>query len=261
MLINKGCTMSSKLKGTVALVSGASSGIGHATARELARLDAVVVLVARRKERLDALVRDIERAGGKAFAIAVDITDRASAETTVQKTVDRFGRLDILVNNAGVMIIGPVLENVVEDWEQMIALNQRALLYMTKAALPHLRAAADDETRRVADIVNISSYAGRIASPNFAVYNMTKFGVNGFTEALRQELGASHIRVGVVEPGAVKTELNDNHKGAIRADIEAFFEALDAEDIADGVAYMVTRPRHAAIGELWIMPTEQALKV
>ena len=168
------------------------------------------------------------------------------------------------MNNAGVMNIGPVVENQIEDWEQMIALNQRALLYMTKAALPHLHETAQTDIRGVADIVNISSYAGRVASPNFAVYNMTKFGVNGFTEALRQELGASHIRVGVVEPGAVKTELNDQHKGAIRAEIAAFFasiEALEAEDIADGVAYMVTRPRRAAIGEMWIMPTEQARKV
>jgi NADP-dependent 3-hydroxy acid dehydrogenase YdfG len=254
--------MSSKLTGTVALVTGASSGIGHATARELARLGATVVLVARRKTRLEALAGDIMRDGGSAFAIALDITDRASAEGVVQQTVDRFGRLDILVNNAGVMIIGPVEENAVEDWDRMIDLNQRALLHITKAALPHLQAAAKG-TRGVADIVNISSYAGRVASPDFAVYNMTKFGVNGFTEALRQELGGSHIRVGVLEPGAVKTELNDHHQGAMRADIDAFFasmEALDAEDIADGVAYMVTRPRHAAIGELWIMPTEQARK-
>jgi NADP-dependent 3-hydroxy acid dehydrogenase YdfG len=255
--------MSLKLTGTVALVTGASSGIGNATARELAKLGAAVAVVARRSDRLDALVVDIERAGGKAFAIALDITGRASAEAAVQQTVDHFGRLDILVNNAGVMIIGPVLENDIEDWEQMIELNQRALLYITKAALPHLQSAAENASRRVADIVNISSYAGRVASPNFAVYNMTKFGVNGFSEALRQELASYHIRVGVLEPGAVKTELNDNHKGAIRSEIEAFFssiEALNAGDIADGVAYMVTRPRHAVIGELWIMPTEQALK-
>jgi NADP-dependent 3-hydroxy acid dehydrogenase YdfG len=256
--------MSLKLTGTVALVTGASSGIGRATAQTLAELGAIVALVARRKERLEALVNDIESGGGKAFAIASDITDRTSAEEAVRLTIESFGRLDILVNNAGVMNIGPVVENEIEDWEQMIALNQRALLYMTKAALPHLQAAAQTNIRRVADIVNISSYAGRVASPNFAVYNMTKFGVNGFTEALRQELGSNHIRVGVLEPGAVKTELNDQHKGAIRAEIEAFFasiEALDAEDIADGVAYMVTRPRHAAIGEMWIMPTEQAGKV
>jgi NADP-dependent 3-hydroxy acid dehydrogenase YdfG len=256
--------MSSKLTGTVALVTGASSGIGHATARALAELGAAVALVARRKDRLDALVGDIESVGGKALAIATDITDRASAEAAVRQTVDHFGRLDILVNNAGVMSIGPIAESEIEAWEQMIALNQRALLYMTKAALPHLQAAVEDGVRRVADIVNISSYAGRVASPNFAVYNMTKFGVNGFTEALRQELASCHVRVGVLEPGAVKTELNDNHRGAIRAEIDAFFEsiaALEAEDIADGVAYMVTRPRHAAIGELWIMPTEQTGKV
>lgn len=255
--------MTLKLKGTVALVTGASSGIGHATARALAQLGAVVVLVARRKDRLDALVGEIERAGGKAFAIALDITDRANAEAAIEQTIAQFGRLDILINNAGVMIIGPVVENEIEDWERMIDLNQRALLYMTKAALPHLQGAAKKETRGVADIVNISSYAGRVASPNFAVYNMTKFGVNGFTEALRQELGGSHVRVGVLEPGAVHTELNDNHQGAMRAEIDSFFasiEALDAEDIADGVTYMVTRPRHAAIGELWIMPTEQAQK-
>jgi NADP-dependent 3-hydroxy acid dehydrogenase YdfG len=256
--------MSLKLTGTVALVTGASSGIGHATARALARLGAAVAVVARRKARLDALVSDIEQAGGKALAIAIDITERAHAETAVRETVEHFGRLDILVNNAGVMILGPVAENEIDDWEKMIALNQLALLYVTKAALPHLQAAAQKEARRVADIVNISSYAGRVASPHFAVYNMTKFGVNGFTEALRQELGASHVRVGVIEPGAVKTELNDHHKGAVRADIDAFFasiEALDADDIADGVAYMVTRPRHAAISELWVMPTEQVHKV
>lgn len=256
--------MSLKLAGTVALVTGASSGIGHATARTLARLGAAVAVVARRKDRLDTLVSDIERAGGKAFAIATDITDRANAEAAVQQTVDHFGRLDILVNNAGVMILGPVVGSENAGWEQMIALNQQALLYMTKAALPHLQAAAENKTRRVADIVNISSYAGRVAMPSFAVYNMTKFGVNGFTEALRQEVASDHIRVGVLEPGAVKTELNDNHQGAIRTEIEAFFasiQALDSEDIADGVAYMVTRPRHAAIGELWIMPAEQAGKV
>lgn len=255
--------MSSKLLGTVALVTGASSGIGYATAHALAELGARVVVVARRKDRLDSLVSAIEQSGGTALAIACDITDRASAEAAVRQTVDCFGRLDLLINNAGVMIIGPVMENEVEDWERMISLNQQALLYMTKAALPHLKAAAQNGTRRVADIVNISSYAGRVASPDFAVYNMTKFGVNGFTEALRQELASSHVRVGVVEPGAVKTELNDHHKGAIRDDIEAFFagiEALDAEDIADGIAYMVTRPRHAAISELWIMPTEQGRK-
>ena len=252
--------MSSKLTGTVALVTGASSGIGHATARALAEQGAAVALVARRKDRLDALVTEIEQAGGTALAIAGDITERASAGAAVQAAVDHLGRLDILVNNAGLMLLGPVTGADVDEWERMIGVNQRGLLYMTHAALPHLRAAAEDAPRRVADIVNISSQAGREAWANYGVYNMTKFGVNGFTEALRQEVGPSHIRVGVLEPGAVKTELVSHNSGAIRTDINAFLaatETLDAEDIADGVAYMVTRPRHTAVGELWIMPTEQ----
>jgi NADP-dependent 3-hydroxy acid dehydrogenase YdfG len=252
--------MTSKLTNTVALVTGASSGIGHATVRALAAHGATVAVVARRKDRLDALVTEIEKAGGTALAIAGDVTDRVNAEAAVQATLDRFGRLDILVNNAGLMLLGPVTGADVDEWERMIAVNQRGLLYMTHAALPHLRAAAQDAPRRVADIVNISSIAGRKAWANYGVYNMTKFGVNGFTEALRQEVGPSHIRVGVLEPGAVKTELGSHNSAAMRTEIDAFFaaiEALDAADIADGVAYMVTRPRHTAVSELWIMPTDQ----
>jgi NADP-dependent 3-hydroxy acid dehydrogenase YdfG len=178
----------------------------------------------------------------------------------VQAAVEHFGRLDILVNNAGLMLLGPVTGADVDEWERMIDVNQRGLLYMTHAALPHLRAAAEDAPRRVADIVNISSIAGRKAWANYAVYSMTKFGVNGITESLRQELGPSHIRVGVLEPGAVKTELGSHNSAEVRTGIDAFFagiEPLEAEDIADGVAYMVTRPRHTAISELWIMPTDQ----
>jgi NADP-dependent 3-hydroxy acid dehydrogenase YdfG len=247
-----------RLTGTAALVTGASSGIGHATARALAAEGAAVALVARRKDRLDALVAQIEQAGGT--ALAADIAERRDAMAAVQATVERFGRLDILINNAGLMLLGPVTGADVDEWERMIAVNQRGLLYMTHAALPHLRAAAEDAPRRVADIVNISSIAGRTAWANYGVYSMTKFGVNGFTESLRQEVGPSHIRVGVLEPGAVKTELGSHNSAEVRTGIDAFFaaiEPLEAEDIADGVAYMVTRPHHAAISELWIMPTNQ----
>jgi NADP-dependent 3-hydroxy acid dehydrogenase YdfG len=252
--------VASRLTGTVALVTGASSGIGHATARALAAEGAAVALVARRRDRLDALVSDIAQAGGTALAIAADITVRTDAMAAVQATVEHFGRLDILVNNAGLMLLGPVTGADVDEWERMIAVNQRGLLYMTHAALRHLRAAAEDATRRVADIVNISSIAGRTAWANYGVYSMTKFGVNGFTESLRQEVGPSHIRVGVLEPGAVKTELGSHNSAEVRTGIDAFFaaiEPLEAEDIADGVAYMVTRPHHTAISELWIMPTNQ----
>ena len=251
----------SLLTGTVALVTGASSGIGRATARRLAEQGASVAVVARRKDRLDALVAEIEGAAGTAAAVETDITDRSQAEKAVQTVVERFGRLDILVNNAGLMLLGPVVGADMDDWERMIATNQKGLLYMTHAALPHLLAAAEDDPRKVADIVNISSIAGRVAWANYGVYNMTKFGVNGFTEALRQEITKKHVRVGVLEPGGVATELGSHNSGAMRDDIDAFYattETLLPEDIADGIAYMVTRPRHTSIGELWIMPTDQA---
>src|SRR5438046_1867580 len=178
--------MTSALNDTGAVVTGASSGIGEATAKALAELGASVAVVARRQDRLDALVTEIEAAGGTALAVVADIADRASAETAVQTVVERFGRLDILINNAGLMLLGPVVGADVTEWEHMIAVNQNGLLYMTNAAVPHLLTAAQDGTREVADIVTISSIAGRQAWANFAAYNMTKFGMNGFTEALRQ---------------------------------------------------------------------------
>ena len=158
--------MSTRLTGTVAIVTGASSGIGHATALELAGHGASVALVARRQDRLDALVAEIQQAGGSALAVPTDITDRAQTEAAVRTVVERLGRLDILVNNAGLMLLGPIHGADIEEWERMIAINQRGLLYMTHAALPHLLDAAQDRSvRGVADIVNISSIAGRQARP------------------------------------------------------------------------------------------------
>lgn len=253
--------MATTLTASVALVTGASSGIGAATARQLAEHGAAVALVARRRDRLDTLVTSIERLGGTALAVAADITDPAQAEAAVQQTVQRFGGLDILVNNAGLMLIGPVVGADAEEWERMIAINVNGLLHTTRAALPHLLQAAQEGPRRVADIVNISSTAGRLASNGFGVYNLTKFGVNGFSESLRQEVTQRHVRVGVVEPGAVATELGSHNTPEIRREILDPFnertEVLTPEDIADGVTYMVTRPRHTAIRELWILPTEQ----
>ncbi|MEV7108731.1 SDR family NAD(P)-dependent oxidoreductase [Streptomyces atroolivaceus] len=254
--------MASKLAGTVALVTGASSGIGTDTARQLAEQGATVALVARRKDRLETLADEIAEAGGTALAVEADITDRDQAEAAVRQTVERFGRLDILVNNAGLMLLGPVVGADPQEWERMIAVNVQGLLHTTHAALPHLLKAAEEGPRRVADIVNISSIAGRQAWANYGVYNLTKFGVNGFTESLRQELAGQHVRVGVLEPGAVDTELNSHNNETIHAEILDPFneqhERLVPADIADGITYMVTRPRHTAIAELWIMPTDQA---
>jgi NADP-dependent 3-hydroxy acid dehydrogenase YdfG len=255
--------MTVKLTGTVAIVTGASSGIGEATAKELAAHGATVAVVARRQDRLDTLVAEIEAAGGIAVAVATDITDRTQAEKAVQTVVERFGRLDILVNNAGLMLLGHVVDTDVEEWERMIAVNQRGLLYMTKASLPHLLEAAKDDLRGVADIVNISSIAGRQAWANFAAYNMTKFGVNGFTEALRQEVTKKQVRVGVLEPGAVATELVSQNNQKIQDDLaasdaEAIPVPLQPVDIAESIAFMVTRPARSSIAELWAMPTSQA---
>jgi NADP-dependent 3-hydroxy acid dehydrogenase YdfG len=253
--------MESKLAGTAALVTGASSGIGAATARLLADHGASVTLVARRQDRLEALAAEIAKAGGTALVVTADITDRPQAEAAVEQAVDRFGRLDTLVNNAGLMLLGPVAGADPEEWDRMIAINIQGLLSTTRAALPHLLQAAEQGPRRVADIVNISSIAGRVAWNGYGVYNLTKFGVNGFTESLRQEVTQRHLRVGVVEPGGVDTELGSHNKPEIRNEmIDPFYEqteVLAPDDIADGVAYMVTRPRHTTIGELWIMPTDQ----
>ncbi|GHH75128.1 SDR family NAD(P)-dependent oxidoreductase [Promicromonospora soli] len=175
--------------------------------------------------------------------------------------IDQFGRLDVLVNNAGLMLLGPIVGADVEEWERMLSINVQGLLYTTNAALPHLLKAAEDDPRQVADIVNISSIAGRVAWANYGVYNLTKFGVNGFTESLRQEVTKRRVRVGVLEPGGVATELGTHNSGAMREHIDAFVESteiLEAQDIADGIAFMVTRPRRASIAELWVMPTDQA---
>ena len=253
--------MASKLAGTAALITGASSGIGAATARRLAEDGASVALVARRRERLEALAAEIDQGGGSALVVEADITDRTQAEAAVQQTIGRFGRLEILVNNAGVMLLGPVVGADAEEWDRMIAVNVQGLLYTTRAALPHLLKAAETHPRRVADIVNISSIAGRVAWSGYGVYNLTKFGLNGFTESLRQEVTQRHVRVGVLEPGGVATELGSHNNPEVRKEmIDPFYEQTEVlvpEDVADGVAYMVTRPRHTAIGELWIMPTAQ----
>jgi len=253
--------MASQLAGTAALITGASSGIGAATARRLAADGASVALVARRRDRLEALAGEIDRAGGNALVVEANITDRTQAEAAVRQTIERFGRLDILVNNAGLMLLGPVVGADAAEWERMIAINVQGLLYTTRAALPHLLKAAEANPRLVADIVNISSIAGRVAWNGYGVYNLTKFGVNGFTESLRQEVTQRHVRVGVLEPGGVETELGSHNRPEIQKEmIDPFYEqteVLAPEDIADGVAYMVTRPRHTAIGELWIMPTAQ----
>jgi NADP-dependent 3-hydroxy acid dehydrogenase YdfG len=255
-----GDQMAEQLDGTVALVTGASSGIGEASARTLASLGASVALVARRGERLAALAREIEAEGASALAIQADVTDQDQAVAAVQRTVDELGRLDTVVNNAGVMLLGPLLDAPTEEWDRMIALNLSGLLYVAHAALAQLLAAAERPPRRVADLVNISSVAGRVARSGSGVYNLTKHGVGAFSESARQEFAARHLRVSLVEPGAVDTELATHVREQVREQMMRRFadiERLQAHDIADAIAYIVTRPRRVAVNELLIRPTEQ----
>jgi NADP-dependent 3-hydroxy acid dehydrogenase YdfG len=248
------------LTGTVALVTGASSGIGEATAKRLAAEGAAVAVAARRLDRLERLVEEIDDAGGRALAIESDVTDRAQAEALVERAVTELGRLDTVVNNAGVMLLGPALEAPIEEWERMVDLNVKGLLYVAKAALPHLLRYADEAPRMVTDLVNISSVAGRRARAGSAVYNATKHGVGAFAEALRQEVTERHLRVSLVEPGAVTTELASHNRPEVQEAMKSRFgdiERLEADDIADAISYIVTRPRHVAINEILVRPTEQ----
>jgi NADP-dependent 3-hydroxy acid dehydrogenase YdfG len=252
--------MAERLDGTVALVTGASSGIGEATARALAGRGASLALVARRGDRLERLAQELSGDGGKAVAIEADITQQPQAAGAVERAVAELGRLDTVVNNAGVMLNGPVVGAPLEEWDRMVDLNVSGLLYVAHSALPHLLDAAEQAPRRVADMVNLSSIAGRFANRGAGVYNLTKFGVNAFSESLRQELATRHVRISVVEPGVVKTELFGHQRPETQERYDKLFgelEKLDAGDIADAIEYIVTRPRHVAINEVMIRPTEQ----
>lgn len=252
--------MGESLKGSVALVTGSSSGIGEATAKALAGEGAAVALVARRKERLDALAEELGQAGGRALVVEADITDQDQAIGAVERAVTELGRLDIVVNNAGQMLLGPMADAPTEEWDRMIDINLKALLYVTHAAIPHLRAAAKDSPRGASDLVNISSVAGRKARAGMGVYNLTKYGVGAVSEALRQELTTEGIRTTIIEPGIVATELTDHIRDELRDGVKAAIgtiEPLTSEDVADAILWSVTRPRHVSINEVLIQPTEQ----
>ena len=252
--------MSNSLDGTVALITGASSGIGEATARALAARGAKVAVAARRLERLERLASEIGGEGHTALAIQSDLTEQEQAIAAVDRTVDELGRLDIVVNNAGVMLLGPIEDAPTEEWERMIDLNLKGLVYTTHAALPHLLSAAEDSERNCADVVNISSVAGRVARQGSGVYNLTKHGVGAFSESFRQEFADRRLRSTIVEPGAVATELTDHLRDEIREQARERFAGmhlLEADDIADAIAYAVTRPWHVCLNEILIRPTEQ----
>ncbi|HEV7460544.1 MAG TPA: SDR family NAD(P)-dependent oxidoreductase [Solirubrobacteraceae bacterium] len=248
--------MSGALDGKVAAVTGATSGIGQATAVALAGAGAKVALAGRREDRLTALAERIEGDGGRALAVPTDVGDEAQASAFVQRAHDELGGLDILINNAGVMLLGPVMGANTDEWREMINANCFGVLYCTHAALPLLAEAGGG------DILNVSSVAGRQASLGSAVYNMTKWGVNGFTEGLRQEALHAGIRVSVVEPGMVETELLDHNSNpmvleAAKKMREQVGTPLSADDIARLILFIVSQPEHVAVNEALIRPTRQ----
>jgi hypothetical protein len=243
------------LDGQVALITGASSGIGEATAEALAGEGASVALAARREDELRSLADRIESEGGETLVVPTDVTDEEQVREMVEETVEEFGRLDVLVNNAGVMLLERVAEADTDDWRRMVEVNLLGLMNATHAALPHLR------ERETAHVVNVSSVAGREAGETSSGYNATKFGVNGFTEALRQEETQNGVRTTLVEPGAVDTELQEHiPDDEVQERIEQWVEEMDAltsDDIARSVRYAVTQPDHVSVNELLIRPTQQ----
>lgn len=249
-----------KLDGTVALITGASSGIGAATAEALARSGATVALVARRTERIEELAAKIVAGGGRAVAVPADVTRESEARGCVERAVAEFGRLDTLVNNAGTMLLGPAVGAPLGEWQRMVELNLLGLMYCTHAALPVLLSAASSSPRQVADLVNVSSVAGRFPRSGSAGYNATKFGVTGFSEAIRQEVTKQHVRVSVLEPGAVSTELVSHNRAEVQERHAARFAditKMEASDIADTIEFIVTRPWYVSINEIVLRPTEQ----
>jgi NADP-dependent 3-hydroxy acid dehydrogenase YdfG len=247
--------MTHELKDRVALVTGASSGIGEATALMMADAGAKVAVAARRLDRLRDVAKKIRDRGAEAFVVEADFGVQAQAQRAVSETELKFGRLDILVNNAGVMYLEPVIEADLNRWRQMFEINVLGLIAATQAALPGMR------DRKDGHIVNIASTAGRIATPNGAAYCATKFGVVAFSESLRKEIYRDRIRVSVIEPGVVETELRDHigHEATQKAINEwaSSLRQLQADDVARAILYCVTQPPHVCINEILMRPTDQ----
>ena len=240
------------ITGHVVAITGASSGIGEATALAAARAGAAVALGARRVDRIEALAERINGEGGRAIAVAVDVTDPQQAHAFIDETRAQLGRLDVLVNNAGMMLLGSIEGADQDGWRRMIEVNLLGVLYATHAALPHMRAAGSGH------IVNLSSLAGRVPSAGYGVYSLTKAGVAAFSESLRQETLDGNIRVTIVEPGATDTELLSHNTDAVQQQTNDSLDGvalLQSEDIADAIVNALQQPSHVSINEVLVRPS------
>ena len=247
--------MSRNIEGKIVVITGASSGLGESTARHLAKLGATVVLGARRTNRLDAIVKDIQTAGGKALPVTVDVTKRAEVEGLVQKAIDTYGKIDVLVNNAGIMPIAPLALLKVDEWESMIDINIKGVLYGVAAALPHM------QKQKSGHFINIASVFGiKVFAPGGTVYCATKAAVRTLTEGLRMETHADKIRCTIISPGAVDSELKKSTSDEASSKmVNELYQALaiPAESVARAVAYAIEQPADVDINEIVIRPTAQ----
>ncbi|WP_329121726.1 SDR family oxidoreductase [Streptomyces sp. NBC_01465] len=248
------------LAGRTAVITGAASGMGAATAVLLAAQGANVALLARRADRLDELAAKIEANGGRAIAVTADVTDADSVDAAVARVHDAFGPADLLVNSAGVMLPNPVDNGRVDEWQRMIDTNVTGALRMIRAFVPDLLAAAAEG--RTADLVNISSIGAHVTFPNYAVYGATKAALTYLSESLRGELGPRDVRVTNIEPGLTDTELAGHIDNAdLSGQLDGMFDAigtLSSEEIADLIAYITSRPRHVNLRQVMVLPTRQA---
>ncbi|MGY2261037.1 SDR family oxidoreductase [Pseudomonas sp. C1C7] len=245
--------MSNNIQGKVVVITGASSGLGEATARHLAALGAHVVLGARRQDRLDTIVREISAEGGKAVALAVDVTRREDLSALVDKAVQTFGRVDVMINNAGLMAISPINELRVDEWDRMIDINVKGVLYGIAAALPVF------EKQRSGHFINISSVAGiKVFSPGGSVYSGTKYAVRAISDGLRHEVGGD-IRTTTIEPGAVESELKfgSGHQPSAEVVGEFYKKAIPAASVARAIAFAIEQPADVDINEIVLRPTAQ----
>ena len=245
--------MGNNIEGKVVVITGASSGLGEATARMLSAHGAVVVLGARRVDRIEALAKELSDAGGRALALQTDVTRAADVQRLVDATVEKFGRIDVLVNNAGLMPSSPLERLKIADWDRMIDVNIKGVLYGIAAALPHMKA------QKGGHIVNVSSVAGHRVRAGTAVYSATKHAVRVLTEGLRQEVKPYDIRTTIVSPGAVATELPDSITEAdVQAGVKAFYEiAIPADSFARAVVFAMSQPDDVDINEILFRPTKQ----